>query len=202
VSQRTASPSLVGSSLLLILCLASCSEGFLDVYNADEMIHPVFDAGFDSPDSDAQLQIPDADAEQEPDTDPGPEGCVDDEFAPMNFRIGGAATLAPGASLDLILCDNQTEGVTSHNWFTLGTTTEIDVTLSWPGESGLLRLDVWVSEGAPEERDYFADAGTGINEISYQGQAPEDNEVFVRVFFQPGRDLPEPGAPYTLSRAN
>lgn len=206
-------------SIFCLLALSACGEGFLDVANgSDQSIDDVGDmpdagpdAGPDEGDTgpDDDIGVPD-DADDNStnqnnstqNNNSQPEGCVDDQFAPDNFNDTGAASLNPGDSYDLILCDNEIDGVTSHNFFYLGQTTQIDVQLTWDEADGPLGLDFW---SAPTDqggdRTYHADGGTDPSSLSFSQSLDSATHIYARVFFRTD-NMPEFGAPYTISRAN
>lgn len=200
VVRRDVAKTAVGILLMgaVVGSLLGCSDGFLDVANPGEL-QARSDAGGTGPGADAGLEDTGGDDGGGFDVSE-PEGCVDDEFAPGNFSIDGAAPLGAGETLEMVLCDNETEGVTSHNWFSLGTASSVSLELAWTGPEGMLRMDLWSSAGEPSERTYWVDAGTGTTSISFEGTPPAGQAVFARVFFQADRTKPELGAAYTLSR--
>ncbi len=127
--------------------------------------------------------------------------CIDDDFAPENFVIQNAAPLNVGDThADLVLCDNQNAGASSHNWFSLGQTSSIDITLQWEEVQGTLGMDLWTSTGAPTDRVYHASAGSDSNQLTHQETLSSTVHVFARVFFWPDTTKPPAGTPYTLSR--
>lgn len=130
--------------------------------------------------------------------------CIDDGFAPDNHVSETAPLLNAGHSLDdVLLCDNEIAS-TSHNFFYLGQVASFEVTLEWEEVQGPLGLDFWTastSQATWQDREFLADGGEDVSQLSHSQSLGVSQHIYARVFFRTN-DKPPAGTPYTISHSN